>query len=78
MNKAKRRKSKRNEHRENQRARDVNGTTALTKVPALVREQAMKLLRDPHFLYRVGQKIQDLGIVNEACNRLIIFLAAIC
>jgi hypothetical protein len=47
------------------------------KVSASVRREAMKLVRDPKFLYRVGKKIEEKGVVNEEYNRLIIFLACI-
>ncbi len=38
---------------------------------------AHELLADPAFLYLVGEKLGELGIVGEARNRLIAFLAAL-
>jgi hypothetical protein len=47
------------------------------KIPPEVRAKASELVRDPRFLYRVGQKIAELGIVNENTNRAVIVLAGI-
>src|SRR5262245_18782004 len=57
------------------RRQNVTGT--IMKVPAWVHKAALELLRDPRVLYRVGRKIGELGVVNEAINRLILYLAAI-
>jgi hypothetical protein len=38
---------------------------------------ALKLLRDPHFFYRLANKIGDLGIIGERRNCLILFLAGL-
>jgi hypothetical protein len=40
-------------------------------------ERATALINDPRFLFRAGRKIGELGIVREARNRLIIFLACL-
>jgi hypothetical protein len=37
--------------------------------------QALKLITDPLFLYRVGKKVGDLGVIGEERNRLILPLA---
>ena len=38
-------------------------------------EQALKLTADPLFLYKVGKKVGDLGVIGEERNRLILPLA---
>jgi energy-coupling factor transporter ATP-binding protein EcfA2 len=48
----------------------MNGQNVLIKA-------ATALLNDPRFLYRVGKKIGELGVVRESRNRLIIFLACL-
>ncbi|MGA2647833.1 MAG: hypothetical protein ABSF15_24300 [Candidatus Sulfotelmatobacter sp.] len=40
-------------------------------------EQATALIEDPRFIFRVGKKIGELGMVHEFRNRLIIFLACL-
>lgn len=42
-----------------------------------IREAAMALLRDPRFLYRVGKKVEEFGVIGEQRNRLIVFLACV-
>ena len=42
-----------------------------------VRIAAHKLIEDPQFLFRVVQKIGEMGIVGEKANRLILFLAGL-
>ena len=42
-----------------------------------IRAAALQLLRDPTFLFRVGQKLEQLGITGEEKSRLTIFLAAL-
>ena len=39
--------------------------------------QAYALIEDPLFIYRVGKKIQELGLVDDIRNGLIIFLACL-
>jgi hypothetical protein len=41
------------------------------------RGAALALLRDPRFLYRVGQKLTEFGVIGEKRNGLIIFLACV-
>jgi hypothetical protein len=38
---------------------------------------ALKLLRDPHFFYRLANKMGELGIIGERINCLILFLAGL-
>lgn len=38
---------------------------------------ALKLVRDPQFLFRIVQKVCEMGIVGEKRNCLVLFLAAI-
>jgi len=40
-------------------------------------ERAFKLIRDPLFLYKAGQKIGELGVIGEDRNRLVLSLACI-
>ncbi len=47
------------------------------KRQSTVEAQALRLLNDPQFLYKAGQKIGDLGVVGEERNRLVIFLAGV-
>jgi len=42
-----------------------------------IRAAALQLLRDPTFLFRVGQKLEQLGITGEEKSRLTIFLASL-
>src|ERR1700758_3823012 len=35
----------------------------------------IKLITDPQFLFKAGQKIGELGVVGEEPNRLVLFLA---
>jgi hypothetical protein len=42
-----------------------------------VTQSALRLLRDPLFLYKLGQKVGQLGVVGEERNRLILLLAGI-
>jgi hypothetical protein len=42
-----------------------------------IRAAALRLIRDPMFLFRVDQKVGELGIVGEKRNRLILFLAGL-
>ena len=41
------------------------------------RRAAERLIRDAEFLFRVGRKIDELGVVGENRNRLILFLAGL-
>lgn len=41
------------------------------------RAEALALIRDPLFLFRVGRKIQEIGLVGELRNRVLLFLAAL-
>jgi len=50
---------------------------ATTKQHAKIRRAALELLREPRFLFRVGQRIAEMGIVGEVQNRLTLFLAAL-
>src|ERR1700683_3802208 len=38
---------------------------------------ALELLRDPDFLFLVGQQLSAAGVVGEAQNRLILYLACL-
>src|SRR5438552_11550246 len=49
----------------------------ITRIRQKTTKAALKLLRDPAFLFRVGKRIGDLGIVGEERNRLILFLACL-
>lgn len=40
-------------------------------------EAALQLLRDPQFLYRLGQKLHEMGVVGEEKNCLTLFLATV-
>lgn len=40
-------------------------------------EKAIRLLRDPKLLFKIGQKVGELGIIGEKRNRLILPLAGI-
>jgi hypothetical protein len=40
-------------------------------------EKAIKLLQDPKLLFKMGQKVAELGIVGEDSNRLVLALAGI-
>jgi hypothetical protein len=40
-------------------------------------EAARELIKDPRFLFRVGNMIESLGVVGEVKNRLIVFLACL-
>lgn len=42
-----------------------------------VTKKARRLLADPAFLFKVGCKIEELGIVGEERNRLVLFLAGV-
>jgi hypothetical protein len=42
-----------------------------------ITKKARRLLADPAFLFKVGCKIEELGIVGEERNRLILFLAGV-
>ena len=42
-----------------------------------IEKKALRLLADPKFLFKAGQKIGELGIVGEERNRLIVVLAGI-
>jgi hypothetical protein len=42
-----------------------------------IRTSALRLIRDPLFLFRVVQKIGELGIIGEKRNRLVLFLAGL-
>jgi hypothetical protein len=42
-----------------------------------IARKARRLLADPAFLFKVGQKIEELGVVGEERNRLILFLACV-
>jgi hypothetical protein len=52
-------------------------TRSKRKRQSSVEAQALRLLNDPQFLYKAGQKIGDLGVVGEERNRLILFLAGV-
>src|SRR5437879_13546642 len=39
--------------------------------------RALRLGSDPHFLFRAGQKIGELGVVGEERTRMITFLACV-
>jgi hypothetical protein len=43
-------------------------------MPADVREEAARRLRDPGLLDAIGEDIERLGVVGEKMNRLIIYL----
>jgi hypothetical protein len=47
-------------------------TRSKRKGQSRVEAQALRLLNDPQFLYKAGQKIGDLGVVGEERNRLIL------
>jgi hypothetical protein len=49
----------------------------MNKKQALIRKEARRLLRDPKFLYRVGRKIRELGVVDETRNGQILYLAGL-
>jgi hypothetical protein len=40
-------------------------------------KQAVAILKDPQFLFHVGEKIGELGVIGEERNRLILFLAGL-
>jgi hypothetical protein len=42
-----------------------------------LRAEALALIGDPRFLFRAGEKLEELGIVGEKQNGLTLFLAAI-
>lgn len=42
-----------------------------------ITKSARRLLADPAFLFKVGCKIEELGVVGEERNRLILFLAGV-
>jgi hypothetical protein len=42
-----------------------------------ITKRARRLLADPAFLFKVGCKIEELGIVGEERNRLVLFLAGV-
>jgi G:T-mismatch repair DNA endonuclease (very short patch repair protein) len=42
-----------------------------------ITQRARRLLADPAFLFKVGRKIRELGVVGEERNRLILFLAGV-
>lgn len=42
-----------------------------------VEAQALRLLNDPQFLYKAGEKIGELGVVGERRNRQVLFLAGV-
>ncbi len=44
--------------------------------PAL-KKKAQRLISEPRFLYKAGQKIGEIGVVGEERLRLIVFLAAV-
>ncbi len=48
-----------------------------TRQHATVRRAALEALKDPAFLFRIGQQIGQIGIVGEEKNRLTLFLAAL-
>jgi len=50
---------------------------AKNKLSKKLNAAASKLIRDPLFLFRVVQKVGELGIVGEKRNGLVFFLAAI-
>jgi hypothetical protein len=47
------------------------------KTDKKIRAAALELLHDSHFLFRVGQKLEELGVTGEGKNRLTLFLAAL-
>ncbi len=47
------------------------------KIIAKVKDQALNLVKDRRFLFKVGQKIGSLGLVGESRNGLTVFLAAL-
>ena len=58
-----------------------HGVTAWPKQKNKVKQtrrlqnEALELLKDPSFLFRVSEEIEALGVVGEKRNRLILFLA---
>lgn len=44
---------------------------------ASITAKAMRLVRDPLFLYKLGEKVGEMGVVGEKHNTLILALAAI-
>jgi energy-coupling factor transporter ATP-binding protein EcfA2 len=50
---------------------------AITTNGNSIRAKAMRLVRDPFFLYRLGEKVGELGVVGEKRNRLVLGLAGI-
>jgi hypothetical protein len=55
--------------------RNVEHRAVPGKRRSKVHNRALKLLRDRNFLYHVGRKLGELGVVNEFENRLILVLA---
>ena len=51
----------------------MNGKKEVNKL----RAAALMLIRDSQFLYRIGEKLRELGIVGERRNGLTLFLAAV-
>lgn len=48
-----------------------------SRMTPAIHAEALRLLTDPLFLYRVGKKIGELGVIGEHRNRLILFLAGV-
>src|ERR1700721_420282 len=44
---------------------------------AAITKEAMRLISCPRFLYKVGQKIGQIGVVGEKHLRMIVFLAGV-
>jgi energy-coupling factor transporter ATP-binding protein EcfA2 len=42
-----------------------------------LKDAALRLIRDPRFLYRLGHQLRQLGVVGEERNRLVLALAGI-
>jgi len=55
----------------------MKGRKGTREEKRLIRAEAIKLLRDPLFLYKAGQTIEELGVVGEQRNRVILFLAGL-
>jgi hypothetical protein len=67
---------KKNKKREKKQSNAI-GDLSQEKILGRLRSAALDLLRDPHFLFRVGQQLEAKGVVGERTNRLILFLAAV-
>jgi hypothetical protein len=55
----------------------LEGEGMRRKANQKIQTQALELLRDPKFLFRVNLKLGEMGVIGETKNRMTLFLAAL-